>query len=214
VQENQKFFAPYPCIATSTGKDREIGVVRTDNQEVASANVWGTCYPWYINSYAPQDNDEDLSPSIATNGTVWIAAWRSRKGIGSDSDIYVSISKDTGQSWGAAIPIIKSQNAVNLSPAIATNGGEWVVVWSSTENLNNAIGSDYDILIATSQDNGKSWSNPKPLHKNATSDKGDDKSPQIATDGKWWAVVWESNEDSGTGPDSDILIARFESPVP
>ncbi|NIP86081.1 MAG: hypothetical protein GTO03_11145, partial [Planctomycetales bacterium] len=87
----------------------------------------------------------------------------------------------------------------------------WVAVWKSAENLGGTIGTDWDILVARSTDNGATWTAPAALNTNADSDSGDDSEPQVATDGAGnWVVVWQSNDDlAGTsGPDYDILRAH------
>ncbi|NQZ94888.1 MAG: hypothetical protein HRU01_00125, partial [Myxococcales bacterium] len=40
-------------------------------------------------------------------------------------------------------------------PQVTTDGwGNWVAVWISTENLNGTAGTDYDLFVATSADDG------------------------------------------------------------
>ena len=169
--------------------------------------------------YADKDKDPDREPAVATDGSTWIAVWSSAvsnpqpsMGLGPDYDILFASSKDQGKTWSA--PLALNSNAVgdlgdDISPTIATNGTEWVVLWSSNDDLNGTIGTDYDILMSSSSDQGKTWTPPAALHNNAGSDKGHDTSPRLATDGKQWVAVWESSEDGGTGPDYDILTARF-----
>jgi len=216
-----------PCAQMNLSKDDDILFVRTNHQQIKTINkVWGTCYPWNINSYADNDNDTDSYPALATNGKIWIAVWESRlqkldvtdqtKNLGQDYDILVAMSQDGGKTWGPAIPLntnAEKDSGHDLYPAIATNGSEWAVVWESNDDLGGTIGTDVDILLSTSK-NGMQWSPPKALHTNADSDSEDDQRPQIATDGKEWVVVWHSKEDGGTGPDSDILVVNFPFPKP
>src|SRR6266404_7499265 len=64
---------------------------------------------------------------------------------------------------------------------VATDGhGHWVALWESTDDLGGSIGTDGDILVSRSTDNGLTWTAPAPLNGNAGSDTGADQSPQIA----------------------------------
>lgn len=78
------------------------------------------------------------------------------------------------------------------SPQVACDGkGSWVAVWSSRDTLGGTIGTDSDILVARSSDDGKTWSKAIALNSNAATDSFDDRMPQIATDGKGrWIAVW------------------------
>ena len=96
-------------------------------------------------------------------------------------------------------------------PQLTTdNAGSWVAVWMSQENLGGTIGTDNDILVARSTDNGATWSAPVALNTNATTDAGADNFPQVTTDGAGkWVAVWTSDENLGgtIGTDLDILVA-------
>jgi hypothetical protein len=92
------------------------------------------------------------------------------------------------------------------APAIATDGaGNWVAVWSSDDSLGGTIGTDFDILVATSSNDGESWTDPAPLNTNAASDSSSDEAPHITTDGSGrWVAVW----DGVLSNDRDILVAN------
>ena len=97
-------------------------------------------------------------------------------------------------------------------PQVTTDGaGSWVAVWMSQENLGGTIGTDNDILVARSTDNGATWSAPAALNTNATTDAEADNFPQVTTDSAGnWVAVWTSFENVGgtIGTDDDILVAR------
>jgi hypothetical protein len=81
-----------------------------------------------------------------------------------------------------------------------------VAVWASAENLGGTIGTDVDILVARSTDNGATWTAPAALNTNAATDSGYDAYPQVTTDGAGnWVAVWACGP-IGTG--WDILVAR------
>jgi hypothetical protein len=101
----------------------------------------------------------------------------------------------------------------DLDPQITSDAaGNWVAVWSSEKHLIPArLGTDWEILVARSTDDGASWTAPVQLNGSATSESGEDYRPQIATDGAGsWVAVWESEDALGgaIGADVDILVAR------
>ena len=150
------------------------------------------------------------------------------KNLGSDPDIVVVTSTNTALSaaafppsypFGTCYPSMLSHyaetdSALDGSPAIASDGQQWVAVWSSdVQQFSDGgkmvqLGADYDLLISVSND-GKSWSTAKPLNSNAATDSGSDRHPALAVSGKDWVVVWESTEAlGGLGTDADVLVVR------
>ncbi len=94
--------------------------------------------------------------------------------------------------------------------------GQWVAVWQSELDLGGATGSDWDIFVARSGDNGLTWTTPAVLNSTAGSDGGStDERPRVATDGNGlWIAVWSSEDPlggvggGGVGDDFDIFMAR------
>jgi lipid-binding SYLF domain-containing protein len=135
--------------------------------------------------------------------------------IGTDYDVLVARSTDDGVTWSA--PAALNTNAASDSgsdawPKVATDGqGTWVAVWRSENSLGDTIGTDYDILVARSTDDGVTWTALAVLNTNASTDLGDDLHPQVTTDGQGtWVAVWPSSDSLGgaIGTDWDILVAR------
>ncbi len=86
-------------------------------------------------------------------------------------------------------------------------------MWQSYDDLGGTIGTDCDILVSRSTDNGATWTVPVALNTNAATDSTYDEIPQVTTDGAGnWVVVWESWDDLGgtIGTDCDILFSRSE----
>lgn len=131
----------------------------------------------------------------------------------------------------AAIPAVAARAGDNPpSPATALNAnadsdqgsdrrptlagdreGRWIAVWESDENLDGALGSDWDVLFSVSEDRGRGWSRPAPITLQAAADRGADHAPSIATDGDGtWVVVWQGADalSASLGPDADILWSR------
>ena len=100
----------------------------------------------------------------------------------------------------------------DYDPQITTDGaGNWVAVWQSLDSLGGTIGTDWDILVSRSTDAGASWTDPAPLNTNATEDSGEDRQPQLTTDGAGnWVAVWQSDNGLGgtIGTDDDIFFSR------
>jgi subtilisin-like proprotein convertase family protein len=165
---------------------------------------------------ASNANNGDYA-QVATDGTTWVAVWRSVDNlggtIGNDLDVLVSRSTDVGVTWTDAVPLNTNaavDSAGDDNPQITTDGaGNWVAVWASGDSLGGEIGTDPDILVSRSTDDGLTWSDPAPLNTNATSDSEEDNLPQVTTDGTTWVAVWRSDNslDGTIGADWDILMA-------
>ncbi len=148
----------------------------------------------------------DVYASVSTDGRgpsgqTWIATWSTNgpSGVtGADADIMFARSFDNGAHWGAARPLnmgASTDSAQDILPEIVAGGSliptgptVWLCAWSSA-----MPGSDSDILLARSTDNGRTWSSPKPLNDDATHDTGKDQDffPQLANDGNGnWVAIW------------------------
>ncbi|MCC6794431.1 MAG: exo-alpha-sialidase [Candidatus Hydrogenedentes bacterium] len=104
-----------------------------------------------------------------------------------------------------------SDSTNDLTPRIATDRGDtFVVVWASQDTLGGTVGSDYDIFVSRSTNDGAAWSNVTTLNDDATTDSTSDEAPDIATDGSTWIAVWASRRSagSGDGTDPDIFFSR------
>ena len=189
-------------LGDTIGIDYDIFVSRSTN----NGQTWTA--PGVLNTHATTDSgfDRDEQPQVATDGAGnWVAVWC--HGDFFNYDILASHSTDNGQTWTA--PRLLS-NAPALSPQVATDGaGNWVAVWNSYDQ--GTIGTDNDIFVSRSTDNGQTWTAPAALNTNAAIDSGRDDVPQVTTDGagNWVAVWWSDDTLGGTiGADTDILISR------
>ena len=145
----------------------------------------------------PVETRVDARPYIATDRSgTWIAVWDSN--LHGDYDVYFARSINNGETWsqmnylngtGATDP----SGTHDISPRIDTDeNGTWVAVWSSQLNLGGVSGTDYDILVARSEDHGETWSMPTLLDSRATSDGNTyDRFCDLATDGRGnWVALW------------------------
>jgi hypothetical protein len=156
---------------------------------------------------------------VTTDGEgTWIAAMMTNvvdgDGFSSDFDIWYAVSIDDGATWttpGPLHPSLETDTGDDLLPELASDGGgNWIAVWYSTDDLQDTIGADADILVSTSTDGGATWSAPAALNQNAATDTGEDTLPRIATDGFNWFVLWTTTEPvhPALGSDPDIVMAR------
>jgi hypothetical protein len=205
-----------------SGPDHDVLVARSTNNGAS----------WTAQAILNSNDTEyynDYSPDITTDGAGnWVAVWYSDENIfdpnlnayiGADYDILLARSTDNGATWTDSVAL--NSNAADdpypshdYSPHVATDGeGNWVAVWTTTNNLDHTIGPDLDILVAHSTDNGVTWSAPTVLNSNAGTDSADDRDVQVTTDGGGnWVTVWGTNEQNlggyDIGKDYDILISR------
>jgi hypothetical protein len=122
----------------------------------------------------------------------------------------------TAEQFAPSAPAKLNTNAntdsgADRRPQVVTDGvANWIAVWFSSDDLNGTIGTDYDILVSRSTNNGQTWTPPTALNTNAATDEGSDERPQLATDGAGnWVAVWYSNDSLGEtiGTDYDILVS-------
>jgi hypothetical protein len=226
--ENDSGYDAWPHVATDgaahwvavwqssylIGPDWDILVTRSTDHGA----TWTA--PAALNTNAASDSGGDWQPHVTTDGAGhWVAVWYSYDSlggtIGTDTDILVARSTDHGETWTDPAPLnsnAASDEWYDGAPRVTTDAaGHWVAVWESYDSLGGTIGTDGDILMARSTDNGATWTAPAPLNSNAAIDSGDDSRPQVTTDAaNHWVAVWESDEslDGKLSEDSDILVAR------
>jgi len=112
---------------------------------------------------APLDGDAGTAsgsvfdPQITTDGFGnWVAVWASSDdlggAIGVDRDILSVRSTDGGVTWTAPAPLNRNaalDSGFDNAPQLTTDGsGNWVLAWSSYDDLNETIGTDTDVLFA------------------------------------------------------------------
>jgi hypothetical protein len=103
--------------------------------------------------------------------------------------------------------------ATDVNSHIATDEqGNWIAVWESNYDLGGIAGTDSDIFVSQSTDNGRTWSPAALLNTTATNDGlAGDFHPRVASDKNGnWVAVWDSSFDLGgpAGADYDILVSR------
>ncbi len=193
--------------------DSDIFVARSTD----AGTTWSA--PAALNVDAGADLGSDAEPQLTTDGEgAWVTVWRSSSfsvPIRTDYDILVAGSADAGATWVGQAELNSYAGGDadgDYSPQLTTDGqGNWVAAWQSSNSLGDTIGSDADILMASSTDDGVTWTAAAALNTNAASDTGHDALPQLTTDGQGlWIAVWRSRDSLGDtiGSDADILFAR------
>lgn len=167
---------------------------------------------------APGDNVDEAPARIGViGGGKWLVM-RNYIGFLISKRLVVSRSNDGGQTWSAPRTLMSyaADDPVRHNIArIATNGaGDWVGVGDfAAHDLEGSLPlplTDYDIFVIRSNDNGKTWTAPEPLNREAASDTFDDLFPGIETDlnGNWVAHWTSGRRTSGN---ADIVGAYSNS---
>jgi len=206
--------------------DRDILFALSDDD----GETWSD--PAALNTNADSDTpaqEGDWEPTVATDGGgTWLAAWETTDTqggtIGGDRDLLFARSIDNGATWSDPLVLNSTATSDVDDPMngdftldedvqiVSGGSGLWMAIWHSTLSLAKATGTDADIFMAWSANDGVSWSDPEPLNNNAHVD-GDatDWFARATTDGAGnWLAVWQSFGSLGgtIGTDSDIVCAR------
>jgi hypothetical protein len=177
--------------------------------------------PFPLNTDAASDASySDEQPRIVGDGAGHlVAAWISNRlaalGHPLDRDIFVARSSDGGSTWTDPAPLntnAASDQGGDDGLSLATDrAGNWLAVWTSRDTLNATIGSDPDILVARSTDDGATWTDPMPVNTDAATDMNDvDERPAVAIDRNGHAIAAWQTLALAPHPKSDmgIVVAR------
>ena len=146
---------------------------------------------------------------VADAGGTWAAVWK--RGAPGSVQLVASSSADGGLTWSVA-RVIYADLGPNWrsAPDLATGpGGTWIAVWDCKNGLSGTLGTDADILVSRSTDNGTTWSEPQPVNSDAAVDARVDQRPRIAASSAGtWLVVWDSYVPTARPAYVDILVSR------
>ncbi len=190
----------------------QIGVVWVDDRD-GNNDVWFNRSLDLGNSWliAPVKlnrglNSKVWNPTIACNDKGMYVAWEDdRDGELQNHNIYFNRSTDGGESWSESdvrLELDEEGRSFSQLPQITSAGDDLYVVWM--DNLNGAA----DIMLAASDDNGKTWREPVRVDSDEPAGVAFSGSPRISATGTGNVyVVWE---DTRSG-NSDIYFARSDN---
>ncbi|MBN2798756.1 MAG: exo-alpha-sialidase [Deltaproteobacteria bacterium] len=142
-----------------------------------------------------------VNPDVAcVNDSVYVVWEDDRDGELENHNIYYNVSADRGQTWSAqdvALDDDEDGKAMSLGPQIAAAGTQVHIAWY------DAVNGAYDILVASSTDQGLSFAAPVRVDSDVAGEAYS-ASPQIAIDGM--SHVYVAWEDSRRGL-SDVYFA-------
>ena len=76
---------------------------------------------------------------------------------GVTADVYATKLHPTGQGSGLWSIYINAEASVTAYALAIDSSGNLVAVWQSTDSLGDTVGSDWDIFVSHSTDNGSTW---------------------------------------------------------
>lgn len=102
-----------------------------------------------------------FKPFIASNGKgdVYVA-YTDERNSGSDIDIYLNVSHDSGESWKAKdVQIDGNESRMAFNPSVVADGDRVHVSWMTRTYTN-----EYKIFVRSSEDRGETWLAPVAVH--------------------------------------------------
>ncbi len=200
-------------IGGNVGTDFDVAFARSSD----GGATWGA--PAILNDYAAGDAAADMVARVATDGYgTFLATWHSLHDLGGstggDNEVFLARSTDHGGTWSPTT-VLNANAAVDagddfFARTVSDGRGLWLAAWESTDSLGGTVGTDYDLLFATSADGGATWSWPALLNNTGAGDEREDTSVALASDASTtWVVVWESTSYVGDqyGTDDDLFTA-------
>jgi len=168
-----------------------------------------------LNPDAASDGDTDGWPRVATDGAGnWVAVWEQF------DQIRAVRSTDDGVSWGSSVVVGLEGVSGGSNPVdIATDrNGRWIAIWETygVQSIEGIAGGDTDLAYAVSTDVGLTWTTPKALLGDESTDDAYERSPKLEANSRGeFQAVWRQSLDSFGGTvgsagiyDADIFGAR------
>jgi cysteine-rich repeat protein len=184
------------------GASDRVEIVRSTN-----GAQWGA-----VGSLASELGAGSAGFDLASDGAgTWVLMW-------ADENLWVSVSTDDGGRWSRprmlASDIVctdcRLHDRYDRIELAADAQGNWVGIFASPRHRAESFGFDADVFVVRSADGGASWSDPLPIHSDATFDGARDADPSLATDrsGRWLAA-WTSHRPAGRDDDldADVFLA-------
>jgi hypothetical protein len=113
---------------------------------------WSVAQP--LNTDALSDSLNENEGELCTDGNgYWIGIWYSFSAVfpgGTSASFFHTWSADNGATWSAPERLIPGAATQAWHNMATDRKGSWVLVWHSSNNVNQTIGFDPDIFVATS----------------------------------------------------------------
>jgi hypothetical protein len=178
--------------------------------------TWSTPAVVY-NELMSLSKSSNIQPEVAAdtygNGVVvWSAGFLN--GAPKDDDIYAAHTTNFGATWSNEVSVnnyADTETDYDLYPIITTDGsGRWFAAWRSGYELNGIADSKYDLLYATSTDNGATWTDARYFNDRPATGEVYLYTPVVASDmNGTWFFGWKSTDTRGgtIGSDNDVIYA-------
>jgi hypothetical protein len=145
-----------------------------------------------------------VSPSVAASGNYVYVAWSDNtpvSGSGSDYEVWMCVSSNSGARFGSAIRI-SANTGWSGQPSVAASGNYVYVVWSDSTPVTGS-GGLREVWMRVSSNNGASFGSAIRISKNT----GVSVYPSVAAAGSFVYVAWSDNTPvSGSGSASEIWM--------
>jgi hypothetical protein len=146
--------------------------------------------------------NDQTTPVVAFNGTQYLVAWTDARNMATtDLDIYGALVSPSATVSPTSGFVVSTGAADEEAPATASNGSNYLVVWQDYRN-SAADGADlYGVRVSTAGE----VLDPSAIAISTAA--GDQVSPNVATDGTNYLVVWQDYRNAET-TGVDIYGAR------
>jgi uncharacterized repeat protein (TIGR02543 family) len=142
-------------------------------------------------------------PAVAFNGTDNLVVWEDRRSSYDGDDIYGARVSSAGVVLDPNGIAISTQRGYELTPAVAANGSDFLVVWWDTRNETSGSATNRDIYGARVTHSGI-VADPQGIP--ICNAPGNQRYPAVTALGTNYLVVWDDQRNSETN--SDIYGAR------
>lgn len=183
----------------------EVVVVWSDDRD-GTAAIWSNASAdggrtWPDTAVKVSDGDGGaVNPALACGTAAAYVVWEDQRDSEIEkANIYVARTDDAGQSWSANLRVGGADDGIfdRVEPAVAVDGNDVHVAWSSEEN------GAPDIYVASSGDRAASFSAPQRIDGGSAGTAWS-RAPVIAAGDGDVVVAWEDRRN-GT---NDIFLAH------
>lgn len=194
------------------------------SRSLDNAATWSTS-AYLVPESSMYGSSPGEAPAIGCDDSGgWMVSWPSNpiESAGTDTEIQVSHSPDNGVTWGAPVTVNHLANVdgaqynggTDTDPDIEYDGnGRWVLAWSSDMDIDGVAGTDADVALSISQDDGATWTDTTPLNATAVEDgsAADFGVSLTRVTSEEFLATWTSSYDfeNPTDSESSIVYGRL-----